>query len=252
MARFKVRQGSSMPVHAPLIPDPFVPYHCPRNATLFAICRGDKRIFARYLKDTPFEIASDLFVVSVSDFSNCDKIPYMDAAVVLPVTFRGRPGGHYFFEYENDDRAIAAGRDLWGYPKKYAEIALERRGKTARGAAVRHGKTIIDISVDFSRPVADLPTVPLTPHFNLHVQPRADGPGWLSKRVIERDTSPDFELLSRATGRAKVKLRGLPQDPLHEFAPLEVLGGCLVIGNFHATEKHGWGRTVARFKPSAR
>ena len=118
MKRFSVQRGNNMPVQSPLIPDPFVPYHCPGNRTVFALCRGDRRVFDRYLKHTPFKSAGDLYIVQVSDFSNCDKVAFMDAAIVLPITFRGRPGGYYFFEYENDDRAIAAGRDLWGYPKK--------------------------------------------------------------------------------------------------------------------------------------
>ena len=89
----------------------------------------------------------------------------------------------------------------------------------------------------------------LTPHFNMHVMPRGDGPGWREMRIIERDTSPDFELRSERFGRAKVKLRSLPGDPLGEFMPKEVLGGSFIVGDFHATAKNGWGKTIATFKP---
>lgn len=242
MARGRIRLGNNIPVQCPLIPDPFVPYHCPGNRTLYAVCRGARATQARYLKPTPFEPVGDLFLVAVSDFSNCDKVAYMDAAVVLPIAYKGQPGGNYLFEYENDDRAIAAGRDLWGYPKKYAAITMSPTAKRVRAAAVRHGTAILALEVDLSKPVADLPQLKVTPHFNFHVLPRAEGPGWREARVIERDTSPDFELLSHKTGRARVTLKSLPGDPLGEMAPFVVLGGGLVVGNFHAQGKNGWGR----------
>jgi len=243
MAIFKVRDGNNMPLQAPLIPDPFVPYRCPRNATVSVVCRTDKSVLERYLAPTPFAPQGDLYAVYVSDFSNCDKVPYMDGGIILPVTFEGRAGGTYLFEYEDDDRAIAAGRDLWGYPKKYGAFTMQRDGDIVSATITRHGTEILAISCDLGQP-RDVPDLAITPHFNIHTQPAPDGT-ILSRRVIERDTSPDFKLISKDSGAATAKLAGLPQDPLDEFTPAEVLGGTYVVGDFLASETHGWGRTIA-------
>ena len=188
-AAFVVRQGNNMPVHAPLIPDPFVPYHCPGNANLFVICRTDPARLAKYLAPTPFEAIDDRYVIYVSDFSNCDKAVYMDTGIIVLVRFGERTGGYYLFVYEDNEVAISAGRDLWGYAKKYAEPTMTVEGGRVSSRTVRHGEAIIELDCDLSKPVADLPRLVTTPHLNIHVQPGPDG-RVLNKRVIERDTSP--------------------------------------------------------------
>lgn len=243
MSDYIVPNGNNMPMQGPLIPDPFVPYQCPDNATLAVICRTDKAVLEKYLAPTAFEPISDLYLVYASDFSRCDKAEFMDAGIMVPVLFKGRAGANYLFEYEDNDAAIAAGRDLWGYPKKYAEISLQRDGDVVIGAVTRRGTEILKITCDLSSAV-DLPEVVTAPHFNTHIQPGPDGKV-LSRRVIERDTSPDFQLKLKATGTATVKLKGRPSDPLHELTPSEILGGVYTVGDFFATEANGWGKTVA-------
>lgn len=240
-----VQSANNMPVQAPLIPHPFVPYHCPGNRTLYAVCRGDEAVLRAMLAPTPFELADDRFVVSVSDFSNCDKTAFMDAAIVLPVRFGELAGGNYLFEYENNDAAIAAGRDLWGYPKKYARILMARDGDTVSARVERDGTRLMEIVCHLRAGAAPPERPVVTPHLNLHLQPAPDGPGWISRRVIARDTSPDFELSSDEAGHVEVHLGELPGHPLACLQPREVLGGGLVSGDFHATERNGWGRVVA-------
>lgn len=238
----RITNGNNMPVQAPLIPDPFVPYECPDNATLAVLCRTDPDLLARYLEPTPFEPTGDTFVAYASDFLNCDKAKYMDAGIVIPITCDGETGATYLFEYEDDDAAIAAGRDLWGYPKKYGEIAMTVDGDRAEASILRKGTTILSISADFSTETSfEMP--PLAPHFNVHTQPGPAGEV-LSRRIIRRDTSADFQLKTRKLGTAKVKLASLPTDPLGEFADHEVIGAMLTIGDFYATEQNGWGELV--------
>src|SRR5699024_11298573 len=113
---------TSMPIHSPAFPDPFVPYESPDYVSLYAIVEIDEHEVKRILAPTEFDYVNNYAVISITDFSNCNKIPYMDCAIVIPVQFEGKYGGYYIYEYENNDAAIAAGRELWGYPKKYADI----------------------------------------------------------------------------------------------------------------------------------
>ncbi|WP_272011038.1 acetoacetate decarboxylase family protein [Roseovarius sp. ZX-A-9] len=231
-----------MPVQAPLIPDPFVPYECPDNVTLSVLCRADPALLQSYLAPVPYTPLDDRFVVYASDFSNCNKCRFMDAGIIVPVEFEGRQGATYLFEYEDNDEAIAAGRDLWGYPKKFADITLETVGDKATARVTRKGTDILTIHADFTEDLPlDMPK--LAPHFNMHVQPGPDGKV-LSRRIIERDTSPDFQLKSTRTGQATVSMASIENDPLGEFAPIEILGVQLIRGDFFATEKNGWGRTI--------
>ncbi|MBB3979915.1 acetoacetate decarboxylase [Rhizobium azooxidifex] len=225
MTRIPLHNANNMPLQAPLISDPFVPYECPGNRSLNAICQGDPAVLGQYLENTPFTLAGDRFLVYVSDFTNGPKTPFMDAGIVIPVRFGDREGGYFLFEYEDNDAAIAAGRDLWGYPKKFGTIELtERAGGAFDGTQAEPLKT--------------------TPHLNIHIQPAPDGK-ILNKRVIARDTSPDFQMTSCHWGSAAVSLGALATDPLSPLGPLQVLAANYVIGDFFATEQNGWGKTIA-------
>lgn len=244
MSGFVIKHGNNIPIQAPLIPDPFVPYECKGYRSVFAVCRQEESVIRKYLEPTPFDYVDNKFIVSVSDFSNCDKVPFMDCAIVIPVKYKDIYGGYYLFEYENDDSAIAAGRDLWGYPKKYADISLQQENGKVKGQAVRKGKLIVDIECDLNERVHEVINLQTYPHLNLHVVPKPDGKGISSMKVISRDTSPDFKLISEGLGKTTVCLNGLPTDPLHELQPIEVLGGGYTVGDFYATEENGWGRII--------
>jgi len=237
-----LKNANNVPLHAPLFPDPFVPYRCPGNTTLSVYCRGDRRKLAEHLSHTPFELASDIFLVYVSDFTNCDRVGFMDAGIMLPIVYRGRNGGYVLYEYEDDDAAMAAGRELWGYPKKFARIELQSSADRVWGSVERKGKRIFEIEASLSKP-ADVPSIKLAPHFNIKVTAAPDG-GSESRKVIERDTSPDFVLTSVKTGAAKAVLTGQAADPFDLLGKFEPVAASFVVGDFLASEKHGWGRVV--------
>lgn len=244
MKNFIVQSGNNMPLHSPLIPTPFVPYECKNNSTLFAICRVDEEVIRKILEPTPFEYVNDYMVISISDFSNCDKAQFMDSAMVISVRHKGSLGGYYIFEYENNDAAIAAGRDLWGYPKKYADITMSKEDHIIKGKASKDNVPIIQIECDLNSPIENLPDVQTTPHLNIHMVPSPDSSDVFSKRIISRDTSPDFELHRKVYGATKIKLQSSKTEPLSIFESIEVLGGGLIEGDFYATEENGWGKTI--------
>lgn len=242
MSRIPLHNANNMPLQAPLIPDPFVPYECPGNRSLNAICQGDPDILSQYLENTPFTLNGDRFLVYVSDFTHCRKAPFMDAGIVIPVRFGEREGGYFLFEYEDNDAAIAAGRDLWGYPKKFGTIELTEHEGGASASVVRHGVPLITIDCRFDGVEAE--PLKTTPHLNIHIQPAPDGT-ILNKRVIARDTSPDFRLTSSRWGSADVTLGSLATDPISPLGPVKVLAANYAVGDFFATEENGWGKTIA-------
>lgn len=238
----RIQNANNVPLHAPLFADPFVPYHCPKNTSFSVYCKGDRAKLEAHLVSTPFELVSDVFLVYVSDFMNCDKAAFMDAGIMLSVRYKGRVGGYVLYEYEDDDGAMAAGRELWGYPKKFARIELETKAESAAARVLRKGKTIFDIGVRFDEGV-QMPPLRLTPHFNVKVSPAPDG-GVASRQIIERDTSPDFVTEQVRRGKGNAVLSGSATDPFHLLGDFEVLAANLTVGDFHATDENGWGKVV--------
>src|SRR5699024_6672401 len=186
MKAFKVQKGNNMPIQSPLIPDPVVPYACSESKTLFAVCEADEVIIKKYLEATPFEYVNNKMMVYVNDFTKSEKLPYMDAGIIIQARYKDVVGGYYIFEYEDDDAAIATGRELWGYPKKLGHKTLERKGNKIKGTASRRGIKLMELELNLDSDMKDIPRLDLFPHLNIHTIPKPDGPGIFSQRIIAR------------------------------------------------------------------
>ncbi|MGH9811370.1 MAG: acetoacetate decarboxylase, partial [Terriglobia bacterium] len=49
---------------------------------------------------------------------------YTESGQIIPVSFMGKSGGYSHAMYLNDGPPIYGGRELWGFPKKYAQPRL--------------------------------------------------------------------------------------------------------------------------------
>ncbi|MFJ5768937.1 acetoacetate decarboxylase family protein [Psychrobacillus sp. NPDC093180] len=235
------------PAHAPMFPDPFVPYESKDYVSLYAVVELNEEEVRRILSFTPYEYVSNKAVISITDYSKCNKVSYMDAAIVIPVTFEGKSGGYYIYEYENNDAAIAAGRELWGYPKKYAKITLTEKNDLFRGKVEKDGKVFLEL---IGEKTADLPILEepkTTPHLLIKTIPHPGGEP-STKQIIERDTNPDFVLKEKFAVATQVNIQSTEREPLELLKPMKILGGGVIKGDFYATEENGWGKIIAEYK----
>jgi acetoacetate decarboxylase len=241
------KDGNSIPVQSPLIRPMGSKYlyQCPDNKTLTVYAKIDPDVIKKYLEPTPFEYVDNAFMVYISDFTNADIGPFWDCGVVIPAKYKNVTGGHFLFEYENQDYSIVAGRELWGYPKKYAEVNMVETMDRLIATAVKNGREIIRLELDLKNKCdAQVPDTKFVPHLMLHTIPNADGPGIFSQRVLSRDTSPDFKTRVFRTCNAKMTLRHGGEDPLDEFSPAKIICGTYTTGEYFATKENGWAKVL--------
>lgn len=244
MAGFNLQKANNMPVQAPLVPDPMLPYSCKNSKTVYAMCEVDENTVRRHLASTPFEYVNNLCMIYVNDFMESPELPYMDSGIIFTVKYKNVYGGCYMYEWEDNDVAIATGR-YWGYPKKYACMTLKKEGSMVKGTTTRNGIRLIDIELDCSKPVENIPKLQAVyPHLNLLTIPKPDEPGIFSQRVTARDNSSTCKVLSNEYGEVKVTLNCSPNDPIGDFAPLKVLGGGYSVTDFMATLENGWAKVI--------
>ena len=67
---------------------------------------------------------------------------YTESGVVIPCHYNGEPCNFVAQMYLDDDPPIAAGREIWGFPKKYAHPKLEVFEDTLTGTLVYAGQTV--------------------------------------------------------------------------------------------------------------
>ena len=67
---------------------------------------------------------------------------YTESGVVIPCSWQGTPCNFVSQMYLDDDPPIAAGREIWGFPKKYGHPKLEIFEDTLTGTLVYAGQTV--------------------------------------------------------------------------------------------------------------
>lgn len=109
---------------------------------------------------------------------------YTESGQVIPVSFLGVKGNYTHAMYLDNFPAIAAGRELWGFPKKLASPKLEIDSDTLVGT-LNYGKVCIaQATMGYKHHVVDSDMVQAAlaaPNFLLKIIPHVDG----SARICE-------------------------------------------------------------------
>jgi acetoacetate decarboxylase len=67
---------------------------------------------------------------------------YTETGVVIPCSFEGKPASFVSQMYLDDEAPIAAGREIWGFPKKFANPKLEVISDTLTGTLDYAGQRV--------------------------------------------------------------------------------------------------------------
>lgn len=103
---------------------------------------------------------------------------YTETGQVIPVTLDGVKGGYVLDMYLNDEAPIAGGRELWGFPKKYANPTLEVEKDTLVGSLYYGSVLCASATMGYKHVAADHDAVlesVKAPAFLLKIIPHVDG-----------------------------------------------------------------------------
>ena len=214
-----------------------LPRHYAEFEKISVICRAPKEAIRRALPE-PFEYVSDIFEVFAY---SCPKVvdlaapglparSYVESGIAIQAAVDGVVGGHVAYEYVTTDDAMAPGREIWGYPKKLADVSWDVQGSSITSRTARRGQTLIDIEFSEGPNTFDKPV--LQPRLQVKKIPRADGLGYDVHQIVLNKLGK-WTLFESATGTATVKLGGVEaMDPLFDLGPLEVLGAEKIRAEF--------------------
>lgn len=147
-------------------------------------------------------------------------IKYNEAAFFIPAQYQNERGSYCLSMPVDNDIAMIAGREVYGYPKKIAEsITLTRQGNHVKGTCIRHGIPIIEITADIQATFPEKFTS--TPHFLIKAFPSLNVVG-VDKhpRLIRHLTKSEYGPIEIGTG--SLTLNKSHKDLLHEIPVHEV------------------------------
>ena len=179
--------------------------------------------------------------------SNCVG-DFSGGAIYVACSAGNIEGAYTLAMFMNTDSSVVFGRDVFGEPKKIAQMALAPRSGGMTGWIERHGKRLIEIEADLGEDQG--PIRGKRARFNVKATPSADGIGLEHDAVV---TVADFELdfwTSRA-GSGVLRLGGTIHDPLDELDVVEVRRATYVEGDLSARARSLFTIPVAEFLPYA-
>jgi acetoacetate decarboxylase len=117
---------------------------------------------------------------------------YTESGQVIPVRFNGQEGGYTHAMFLNDGPPIYGGRELWGFPKKYAQPSLGVERDTLIGTLNYGSVRIATGTMGFKHKAIDQVVVRAAlekPNYLLTIIPHVDGsPGFASWSIIASRT----------------------------------------------------------------
>jgi acetoacetate decarboxylase len=131
----KQRMAVTMPLDTPIFPDP--PYHYRDTQRMVFIYETDREAALDLLPEgLELELPAVASMVFL-EMPMCTLGAYNEVYVSLRATFQGEPVEYVVWNLLTSDAALAAGREIWGVPKKLACTWIERHPEGMVGIVER-------------------------------------------------------------------------------------------------------------------
>ena len=157
---------------------------------------------------------------------------YTETGQVIPVSLNGRKGGYTHCMFLNDEAPIAAGRELWGFPKKLANPTLRTESDTLVGTLDYGPVRVATGTMGYKHRQADAAAVKASleqPNFLLKIIPHVDG----SPRICElvEYYLEDITIKGAWTGPGALSLTPHALAPVAELPVLEVVSAVHILSD---------------------
>jgi acetoacetate decarboxylase len=157
---------------------------------------------------------------------------YTETGQVIPVKFNGQDGSYSHAMFLNDGPPIFGGRELWGFPKKYAQPSLTVEKDTLIGTLDYGPVRVATGTMGYKHKTLDLKSVEaglLKPNYLLKIIPHVDGSPRICELVDYR--LEDVVLKGAWTGPAALALKPHALAPVAELPVREVISATHVVAD---------------------
>ena len=231
MTEDDVRKNAfAMPMHNPAYPPG--PYRFVDREYLIITYRTDPKLLEALIP-APLKLAEPVVkyeFINMPDSTGFGH--YCESGQVIPVTLDGVAGGYVHSMYLNDHPPIAAGRELWGFPKKLGDPELRVHKDTLMGTLDYSDFRVATGTMGFKHKALDPSAVAksmATPSFLLKIIPHVDG----SARICElvQYSLSDITVKGAWSGPGALDLRDHALAPVADLPVLEVISTVHIIAD---------------------
>jgi len=170
-------------------------------------------------------IASDdgLCVAGGIDVPFCTSYgSFQESLLLMKCRFESKEGFYCSHVFHNGPAGIAAGREIYGTPKLFAQVRIQNVGPTLQTESSLAGVPVLGISSTMDDNVSQQGMPALVPAWRLKMIPRADRPGPAIKQLIDcARVTRDMEIHFQAKGRGRISLGASPLCDLTPLVPIQ-------------------------------
>lgn len=162
---------------------------------------------------------------------------YKEAALFVLADFNGELGTYCLSMPISDGMAMGLGREIYGFPKKMAEIELKRASDSVEGKVSRNGIAFFSVKANLNgkynaeegqKIITDYYGKGL-PIYNFKYSKSPDGSGFdLKPRLIAQGVTMETQVLK--IGEFKINFEDSPHDPWAELEVVKMLGCTYAVG----------------------
>ena len=170
------------------------------------------------------------------------SLPYKESALFIRASFEGQEGNYCLAMPVTDDMAMAGGREIWGYPKKLANIAFKREGDSIEGWTERHGIQFMKVKGNLTGKINDNSAMDELLALGVNPEREYSGLAFNFKHSPSPVAGETFdypprliqgETVFKTFNFAEVEIELTPSefDPWHELPVDRMLGGFYSVGD---------------------
>ncbi|GAB7003396.1 acetoacetate decarboxylase [Nocardioides sp. AN3] len=206
------------------------PYAFRGARTITSLVRFDGAAIAPYLPPAVnLTEVQPLGIIAASHYPDTELGSYHELSFFVRATALDRTFMFSPLMYADGDGAVAAGRELWGFAKKVATMALTEAGEYWRFTADRNGHRIADVrfrpqqqGTPDALAAVDFPTLTLRLIPSRTGRGRPDIAQLISTSNLKRPCTANG-MDARWVGTSDVSILGTASDPVTAFSPVEMV-----------------------------
>jgi acetoacetate decarboxylase len=157
---------------------------------------------------------------------------YTETGQVIPVKFKGKEGSYSHAMFLNDGPPIYGGRELWGFPKKYAQPSLAVDKDTLIGTLDYGPVRVATATMGYKHKALDLKPIEAglkKPNYLLKIIPHVDGSPRICELVDYR--LEDLVVKGAWTGPAALELHPHALAPVADLPVREVISATHIVAD---------------------
>ena len=162
---------------------------------------------------------------------------FNEVGVCVKVMLNGEEGWFLPCLFLSSSDAIAPGREIWGCPKKIADISVEHYGSELTSTAVRAGVQFMTLNSRITGPATPDEIPPIFPMYLLKILPKPDSNEPAIKQLVENGAIGDVKITKLFKGAGVVKIEPTVSGDFWKLQPKEFLGAFYQVCDY--TQGHG-------------